>query len=249
MNDLELLAAADVHAMNYTASLPTRRVFPDSGALAGLTRFDEPLPPQGLPPEQTLALLDDVGSPATTASNGPDYFGFVIGASLPVATAAERLMIAWDQCASSWDNSPVSATLELLAGKWLLEILDLPRESAVGFGTSATACTLSCLATARRELLQRHGWDFDRDGLAGAPEICVVISELTHITVKKALRILGFGLRHLIVAPVNGRGQIDLLHLPELDDRTIICLQAGEVNSGEFNDFAALMPLARAAGA
>lgn len=249
MNDLELLAAADVRAMNYTASLPTRRVFPDSGALAGLTRFDEPLPPQGLPPEQTLALLDDVGSPATTASNGPDYFGFVIGASLPVATAAERLMIAWDQCASSWDNSPVSATLELLAGKWLLEILDLPRESAVGFGTSATACTLSCLATARRELLQRHGWDFDRDGLAGAPEIRVVISELTHITVKKALRILGFGLRHLIVAPVNGRGQIDLLHLPELDDRTIICLQAGEVNSGEFDDFAALMPLARAAGA
>lgn len=249
MNELELLSAADTRALSYSASLAARRVFPDAAALAGLARFDEALPVKGLPAEQTLALLDEAGSPATTASNGPNYYGFVIGASLPVATAAERLMIAWDQCASGWDNSPVSATLERLAGRWLLEMLDLPRDSAVGFGTSATACTLSCLVTARRELLLRQGWDIDQDGLAGAPEIRVVVSELTHITVKKALRVLGFGLRHLHVAPVNDRGQIDVTRLPALDDRTILCLQAGEVNTGEFDDFAALIPAANAVGA
>ncbi|MEN5018612.1 pyridoxal-dependent decarboxylase [Erwinia sp. Eh17-17] len=249
MTEFELLTAADARALNYSASLATRRVFPDAAALAGLARFDEDFPQQGLPAEQTLALLDEAGSPATTASNGPNYFGFVIGASLPVASAAERLMIAWDQCASGWDNSPVSATLEQLAGRWLLEVLDLPRESAVGFGTSATACTLSCLVTARRELLQRQGWDVDQEGLTGAPEISVVVSALTHITVKKALRVLGFGLRHLQVVPVNHRGQIDATCLPPLDERTILCLQAGEVNTGEFDDFATIIPVANAAGA
>lgn len=249
MNEADLITAADIRAGRYSASLPTRRVFPDAEALAGLARFDEALPLKGLPAEQTLALLDDAGSPGTVASNGPDYFGFVIGASLPVATAAERLMIAWDQCASGWDNSPVSATLERLAGRWLLEILDLPRDSAVGFGTSATACTLSCLVAARRELLLRQGWDVDLDGLAGAPQIKVVISALTHITVKKALRVLGFGLRNLQVAPVNERGQIDAARLPPLDNATVLCLQAGEVNTGEFDDFATLIPVAHAAGA
>lgn len=248
MDELALLAAADRRALEYTRSLPARRVFPDAEAIAGLQRFDEPLPLDGYPPEHTLAMLDDVGSPATTASNGADYYGFVIGAALPVASAAERLMIAWDQCASGWDNSPVSATLERQAARWLLEILELPRESAVGFGTSATACTLSCLATARRDLLKQQGWDFDQDGLIGAPEIRVVVSALAHITVIKALRVLGFGLRHLLIAPVNERGQVDIERLPELNDRTILCLQAGEVNSGEFDEFAQLIPLAKAAG-
>lgn len=248
MDELALLVAADRRALNYTRSLPSRRVFPDAEAIDGLKRFDEPLPLNGHSAEQTLALLDEVGSPATTASNGADYFGFVIGASLPVASAAERLMIAWDQCASGWDNSPVSATLERQAASWLLEILDLPRESAVGFGTSATACTLSCLATARRELLKRQGWDVDQDGLTGAPEIRVVVSALAHITVIKALRVLGFGLRHLLIAPVNDRGQVDVERLPELNERTILCLQAGEVNSGEFDDFEQLIPPAKASG-
>jgi glutamate/tyrosine decarboxylase-like PLP-dependent enzyme len=117
-------------------------------------------------------------------------------------------MLAWDQCASSFDNSPVAATLERVAAGWVLEALDLPRESAVGFGTSATACTLSCLAAARRVLLARQGWDFDNDGLAGSPELKVVVSELVHVTLKKALRLLGFGMSKIIVAPVNHHGQV-----------------------------------------
>ncbi|HEY1744269.1 MAG TPA: pyridoxal-dependent decarboxylase, partial [Granulicella sp.] len=163
--------------------------------------------------------------------------------------AAERLMLSWDQCASSFDNSPIAATLERIAAGWVLEALNLPRESAVGFGTSATACTLVCIAAARRALLARQGWDFDGDGLVGAPEVRVVISETAHITIKKALRVLGFGMKRVLLAPADIHGRIDPDRLPPLDDRTILCLQAGEVNTGEFDPFTELIPRAKAAGA
>jgi glutamate/tyrosine decarboxylase-like PLP-dependent enzyme len=178
-------------------------VFPNSGVLAELAVFDEPFPERGHPGADGLRLLDAIGSPATVASNDPRYFGFVIVAALPEAAAAERLMLAWDQCASSFDNSPVAAKIEKIASGWLLDALDLSRESAVGFGTSATACTLVCIAAARRTLLARKRWDFDGDGLIGAPEVRVVISEMAHITVKKALRILGFGMKRIIVVPTD----------------------------------------------
>ncbi|WP_322044913.1 pyridoxal phosphate-dependent decarboxylase family protein [Paraburkholderia sp. J67] len=249
MDELALLADADQRAHRYLASVAQRRVFPDAAALAGLAAFDEALPDVGAPPADTLRLLDEAGSPATTASNGPNYYGFVIGAALPAAAAAERLMLAWDQCASTFDNSPAAATVERVAGRWVVEALGLPRESAVGFGTSATACTLVAIAAARRALLARKGWDFDNDGLIGAPEVKVVISELVHITVKKALRVLGFGMNRLIVAPVDSCGRIDAARLPALDDMTILCVQAGEVNTGEFDPFAAIIPRAKAAGA
>lgn len=249
MDELTLLAAADARGLRYSETLAKRRAFPDAVAIAGLAAFNEDWPHDGMPAEQTLAMLDEHGSPATVGSNGPRYFGFVIGASLPAAAAAERLMLAWDQCASTFDNSPAAAALERVAARWVLEALDLPRESAVGFGTSASACSLACLAAARRTLLMRQGWDFDRDGLIGAPEIKVVVSELAHVTIKKALRILGFGMARLILAPVNAHGQIDFDRLPALDDRTIVCLQAGEVNTGEFDPFGLIIPRARAAGA
>jgi glutamate/tyrosine decarboxylase-like PLP-dependent enzyme len=197
----------------------------------------------------TLAMLDDIGSPGTAASNGPRYFGFVTGASLPIAAAAERMMLAWDQCASSFNNSPVAATIEKVAADWVLDILDLPRESAVGFGTSATACTIGCLSAARRALLARNGWDFDADGLVGAPEVRVIVSDVVHVTVKKALRLLGFGMSRLLIAPTDASGRVDPAQLPPIDNMTIMCLQAGEVNTGAFDPFADLIPRARAAGA
>lgn len=249
MDELTLIRDADRRAAAYLAGVAPRRVFPDAEALAGLARLTEDLPRHGRPAEETLDLLDRIGGPATVTSNGPRYFGFVIGAALPAAAAAERLLLAWDQCASSFDNSPVAATLEKLAGQWVLDALDLPRDAAVGFGTSATACGLACLAAARRSLLAAKGWDFDRQGLAGSPAIRVIVSETVHITVRKALRILGFGLDNLIVAPTDEQGRIDPDRLPPLDDRTILCLQAGEVNMGEFDPFIPLIRAARAAGA
>lgn len=249
MTELDLMAEADARARAYTASIPSRRVYPDSVALAHLAAFDETLPEQGQDALATLAMLDDIGSPATVVSNGPHYFGFVIGACLSSAAAAERMMLAWDQCASSFDNSPIAATLERIAARWVLDALDLPRESAVGFGTSATACTIGCLTAARRMLLARQGWDFDADGLIGAPEITVIVSDVVHVTVKKALRMLGFGMKRLIIAPTDAHGRIDPDRLPSLNDRTILCLQAGEVNMGEFDPFDVLIPRAKAAGA
>lgn len=249
MSELSLAENADTRARAYLASVETRRVFPSAAELDALSAFCEPFPEIGQDDIETLTMLDDFGSPATVVSNGPNYFGFVIGASLPAAAAAERMMIAWDQCASSFDNSPVAATLEKIAAGWILDALDLPRESAVGFGTSATASTIACLTAARRALLANKGWDFDADGLFGAPEIKVVVSDVVHVTVKKALRILGFGVSRLLVAPSDGLGRIDPTRLPPLDDATILCLQAGEVNMGGFDPFDVLIPVAKAAGA
>ena len=248
-DERQLLSEADRRALHYFDGMASRPVFPPHDAIAGLAALDEALPQQGQPAADVLRRLDEIGSPATVASNGPRYFGFVIGATLPAAAAAERLVLAWDQCASSFDNSPVADRLEKIAGRWVCQALDLPAESAVGFGTSASACTLACLSAARRKLLARQGWDFDGDGLSGAPEIRVVLSETAHITVKKALRILGFGMNRLLYAKVDAQGRIDPAQLPALDERTLLILQAGEVNTGEFDRFAELIPKARAAGA
>jgi len=247
-DEIELLRNADRRARRYTESVRDRRVFPSGDALAALQRFDEPLPQQTGSAEDTLALLDEAGGPATVVSNGPHYYGFVIGATHPAAAAAERIASAWDQCASSFDNSPVAHTIEQVARRWVLEALDLHRDSAVTFGTSASACGLACLVAARRTLLARQGWNFDAMGLQGAPEIRVVVPESAHITLLKALRILGFGLDHVIRAPVDGNLRVIPERLPELDDRTILCLQAGEVNTGEFDPFVPLIDKAREAG-
>ncbi|GHD42394.1 pyridoxal phosphate-dependent decarboxylase family protein [Streptomyces galbus] len=247
--EIALLTEADRRARAYTAGIGHRPVFPSSDSLEGLSQFEEELPARGLGDASTLALLDDAGSPAAVESNGSRYFGFVVGATLPVAAAADRLVLAWDNGALGQVTSPVGAAVEKTAARWLLEILDLPRESAVGFVTSATSGTLIALASARRTLLARHGWDLDRRGLRAAPPLRIVTSALVHVVVKKALRVLGFGTDDVIVAPVDEHGRIDPAQMPELDERTIVILQAGEVNTGEFDPFSSIIPAARAAGA
>jgi glutamate/tyrosine decarboxylase-like PLP-dependent enzyme len=248
-DELSLLRDADARAAEYLETVSSRRVFPSGEALAELQNLAGPLSENGCAPNETLALLDRFGTPATVTSNGPNYYGFVIGATLPAAAAAERLAAAWDQCASSFANSPVAAALEKTAGAWLLDILDLPRGAGVGFGTSATACGLGCLAAARKSLLAAKGWDVDARGISGAPTVRVVVPASVHVTVKKALRLLGFGLDNIIYAPVDGFARIDPAKLPPLDEATILCLQAGEVNTGEFDLFTEIIPVAKAAGA
>ena len=244
-----LISDADRRASRYLASAQDRRAFPDLDALHALGAFDEDLRRTPRDAGETLRMMDEIGSPATVASNGPRYFGFVIGATLPVAAAVDRLAQSWDQCASSHVNSPAAAAIEKAAARLVLQALDLPQEAAIGFGTSATACGLSCLAVARRELLARLGWDVDQNGLMDAPPIRVVVSQLVHITIIKSLRILGFGLQNIVYAPVDEHGRIDPEQLPDLDDHTILCLQAGEVNTGAFDPFPPLIHAARQAGA
>lgn len=249
MTEIELLAEADMRARRFVDGNETRRAFPDESARAALVAFNEPLPETGCPDSETLAMLDDIGSPAAVGGNGPRYFGFVVGASLPMAAAAERLVLAWDQSASTPLGGPGVAAIETIAGRWLLDVLDLPRDSAVGFGTSASACGLTCITAARRALLARSGWDFDRQGLAGAPPIRAVVSDVAHVTMIKALRVLGFGTDNLVRAETDASGRIMPARLPRLDAHTILCLQAGEVNTGAFDPFADIIPEARAAGA
>ncbi|MBW8882202.1 MAG: hypothetical protein JF615_12510, partial [Asticcacaulis sp.] len=249
MNEIELTERADAFARDYIAGVATMRVTPSAESLALLAAFDEPVPQAGCDPAEVVEQLHHIGSPNTVVSNGPNYFGFVIGAALPVAAAADRLALAWDQCASSPDSSPVAGVLEATARRWLLDILDLPRDSAIGFGTSATACAITCLTAARRELLKRKGWDFDGDGLEGAPKVTVVMPETAHITMKKAVRVLGFGMNRVVFAPCDEYGRVGPAQLPPLDDMTILCLQAGEVNTGEFDPFGDVVPIANRAGA
>ncbi|WP_431261526.1 pyridoxal phosphate-dependent decarboxylase family protein [Roseateles chitinivorans] len=249
MQELTLQMSADARAVSYIAGIDTRRVVPDAAAIDALAKFDEHLPEIGCDPHETLRILDEVGSPATVASNGPRYFGFVVGAALPVAAAVERLMLAWDQGAPLAVTSPVSAAVEEIASRWLLEILDLPRGSAIGFGTSASSSALICLAAARRSLLVRAGWDVDRAGTNGAPRIKAVVSDKTHITVLKALRILGLGTDDITSVPTDQFGRIIVDRVPPLDALTILCLQAGEVNTGEFDSFSELVAQGRKASA
>lgn len=249
MTQYDPLDDANARAAAYLDGLRDRRVFPDAKTLAGLREFDEPLPPAGRDISDTLRLLAEIGSPATVASNGPNYFGYVIGGTLPSVLAAQRLFDAWDQCASSFDNAPSVHKIESVAANWLLELLDLPRSAKVSFGTTTASCGFACLATARRTLLDRQGWNIDRRGLNGAPVLRVVVSEAAHSTILRNLRLLGFGLDHLELAPVDEHGRVDPERLPPLDDRTLLCLQAGEVNTGEFDPFSDIVPVAKAAGA
>ena len=198
----------------------------------GLTRFDVAFPTAPTAPEAVLAQLDDVGSPATMASAGPRYFGFVVGGSLPVTIAASWLATAWDQNAGLAVISPVSAYIEEIALRWLLDALGLPPECAGGFVTCATMANFACLAAARHALLERQGWDAEAQGLIGAPPIRIVAGDEVHVSMIKALMMAGLGSKTMRRVSADAQGRIRVDQLGALDDRTILCLQVGNVNSG-----------------
>ncbi len=245
----ELLTDAARRAVAYLDTLRDRRVAPDESALRGLTDFDEPLPIDGCAARDVIALLDRVGSPATVASAGPRYFGFVLGGSFPVATASNWLVTAWDQCAGTTAMSPTASKIEAVAAKWVSELLRLPKDTAVGFVTGSTAAHVTALVAARRAVYQKVGWDVDRRGLVGAPRITVVATDDLHGSVLKALGIIGLGRDMVIRVPVDGEGRMVVGRLPSLDPSTILIAQAGNVNSGSFDDLGALAERARSAGA
>jgi glutamate/tyrosine decarboxylase-like PLP-dependent enzyme len=245
----KLMQDAAARATRYLEEIGNRPVFPGDAAIAGLTAFDEPLPDGPATPTEVIDLLDRAGSPATVASAGGRYFGFVIGGALPVTVAATWLAAAWDQCAGLGPLSPVAQRLEDVARGWLIELLDLPREAAVGFATGATTANFTCLAAARHAILARHGWNVEEQGLFGAPEIRVVVGEEIHASARKALGMVGLGRERVIRVPVDGQGRMRADALPDLDADTIVCIQAGNVNSGAFDPAEEICAVARAAGA
>ena len=189
----KVLQAAMTFSLEYATSIDDRRVAPKPSDLAALTALDEPFPEFGADEFQTLQRLHTIGSPATVASSGSRYFGFVNGATYPVALGSSWLVNAWDQNAALPVMSPVAAKLHGVVQAWLVDVLRLPAETGVAFVSGATVANASCLAAARDALLARLGWDAQADGLFGAPQFDVVVGERAHSTLSKSLGLVGLG--------------------------------------------------------
>src|ERR1700733_7702066 len=244
----KLLADTADRSARYLAGLPHRNVAPSPEDVARLEQLGGSLSDGPADPAEVLALLDDIGSPATVASAGGRYFGFVIGGSLPAALAANWLAGAWDQNAAMQVMSPVAAKLEEIVLQWIVDVLDLPGGSGAGFVTGTTMANFSALAAARTALLKRAGWDAEEDGLFGAPPIHVVVGDEVHVSLLKALSMLGLGRSRVTRVPVDAQGRMRPEALPALDDRTLVCVQAGNVNSGAFDAAGEICAHAHAAG-
>ena len=244
-----LLMDAARRAIRYLESLDERPVAPRAAGIAALERLDEPLPAGPTDPEETLALLDECVSPATMAMAGPRFFGFVIGGSLPVALAANWLAGAWDQNAALAAAVPGVARLEEIALRWLVELFGLPPQTGGGFVTGATVANFTALAAARNGVFARAGWNVEADGLFGAPPITVVTGEEAHPTLLKSLGMLGLGRSRVVRVPTDDQGRMRADALPPISGPTILCLQAGNINTGAFDPFEEIVDRARAAGA
>jgi glutamate/tyrosine decarboxylase-like PLP-dependent enzyme len=246
---IDALDAAAALARAYLAALPERRVSPDPGAIDGLRALDIPFPKTSLAPRDVVALLDRVGSPATVATAGGRYFGFVNGGALPASVAATWLAAAWDQNAALQVMSPAGAALEEIALRWTREILGLPHDAGGALLTGASVANVAGLAAARHALIARDGWDVERDGLFGAPPLRVIVGDEVHVSLLKALGLLGLGRDRVERVPVDGQGRMRADALPPLDARTIVCIQAGNVNTGAFDPAHEICARARGAGA
>jgi glutamate/tyrosine decarboxylase-like PLP-dependent enzyme len=247
--DDALLVDAATRARAYLAALPQRAVAPAPQALKALQGLGDSLPAAPTDPSTVLARLDDIVSPATMAMAGPRFFGFVIGGALPVTVAASWLSTAWDQNTGLHASTPGTSELEAVSLRWLLELLDLPRDAAGAFVTGATVANLTALATARHRVLANAGWSVEADGLFGAPPITVIVGEEAHPTLFKALGVLGLGRARVHRVPVDAQGRLRAAAMPRITGPAIVCLQAGNVNTGAFDPFAEIIPRARDAGA
>lgn len=228
----QILADACERAQTYLADISDRRVGVAQSDLRAMEIFASPLPEDGLPPADVLRLLDQSGSPATMASMGGRFFGGVIGGSLPVSVAAHWLADAWDQNACLYDISPVSAYIEEVVLRWIIELLGLPSGAAGALVTGTQMADVTGLAAARHALLRRVGWDAESDGLFGAPPISVIVGEEVHATMFKALALLGFGRQRVHVVNSDSQGKMKARDIPRLKEPTIICAQLGNVNTG-----------------
>ena len=253
MTDDFLFWRAAAHASDYLSSIGSRPVRAALVADQLRARLGGVLTDGGADEIDVLDALADAGRCGTVASQGPRYFGFVTGGSLPVATAADWLVSTWDQNAQMFVMSPVAAVIEQITAAWLKDILGLPPAWSVGFVTGAQMATFTGLLTARHELLRQAGWDVESDGLFGAPPITVVAGDESHRTIFTALRMLGLGAGrvHRIATDAQGRMRYDRLaeRLRTVSGACIVCAQAGNVNTGAVDPIAEIAMLSRQHGA
>jgi glutamate/tyrosine decarboxylase-like PLP-dependent enzyme len=235
--------------VDYLENINERPVAPPPEAVAALRELVGPVPDHPACADVVLDLLTRFGSPATVANSGGRFFGFVNGGCVPAALAAAWLVSAWDQNAAMQVQSPTAAALEETALDWVRQLLGLPEGCGGAVVTGATMANFTALAAARHALLERVGWDVENDGLFGAPPITVVVGEEAHSSLIKALGMVGLGRKRVVRVPVDSQGRMRADALPHLNEQTILCLQAGNVNTGAFDPAGAICPDARAAGA
>jgi glutamate/tyrosine decarboxylase-like PLP-dependent enzyme len=247
--DLALLSDAAWRAATYLQGAPDRRVSPSASAIENLRELERPLPVKPSPASEVLDTLDRVGSAATMITAAGRFFGFVNGGAVPASVAASWLVSAWDQNAALRAMSPAAAAFETVALQWVRDLLHVPAGSGGVVVTGATVANLCGLAAARHALLARAGWDAENDGVFGAPPVTVVVGDEVHLSVIKALGLLGLGRRRVHRVAVDRQGRMRPDALPRLDDRTIVCIQAGNVNTGAFDPAVEICQRAHAAGA
>jgi len=247
----DLLRRTAELAADYIDSLGERPVFPDVTPEQLRKALGGPLPDGPIPAEQVIDELAAGAEPGLVAMGSGRYFGFVIGGALPAALAADWLTSAWDQNAGLYVGGPSASVVEQITRDWLLELLGLPGESSIGFVTGTQVAHVTGLAAARWHVLDAVGWDVGREGLTGAPRIRVLVGEQGHVTIDRALRLLGLGAPTTVAADDQGRMQPDALAeaLAGAAGPTIVCAQAGEVNTGAFDPLPAIAELSRDAGA
>ena len=237
MQDKSLFDKTHDYGFQYLREVFERHVYPSEEAINNLQIFDEDMPPSPSQADNVIDQLNEYGSPATVAQVGGRYFGFVDGSSVPAGLAAKSLATYWDQNAAMHVLSPITSKLESVAEKWLKQIFNLPDNTVAGFVSGTSMATFCGLAAARYRLLKRMDWDINEKGFFGAPNIRVVTGRHAHSTVLKAIGLLGFGKENIEWVDVDDQGRIKPDKLPALDDRTLVILQAGNVNSGSFDPF------------
>jgi glutamate/tyrosine decarboxylase-like PLP-dependent enzyme len=245
----QLLEDVTSRAVKYLDGLDGRKVAPAGDAVARLSQLDRPLPEQPAPADQVIRELDDLVSPATTAMAGSRYFGFVIGGSLPAALAANWLAGAWDQNTGLYQSTPGTSRIEQVALRWLLEALHLPGDCAGSFVTGTTVAHITALAAARHAVLAQVGWNVEADGLFGAPPVTVIVGAEAHTTLFKALGVVGLGRNRVIKVPVDNQGRMRADAFPDISGPSIVCVQAGNVNTGNFDPIEDIIRRARAKNA
>ncbi len=242
-----LLRRAAEHAAAYLEGIDDRPVAPDRGV--DLSPLDGPLPSGPGDPEEALRLLADVAAPATMAIAGSRFFGWVMGGSYPVGLAADWIASAWDQNTAFAAATPATVALEAAALRWVIEAAGLPDGTWGAFTTGTTLANVAALAAATSEVLRRAGWDAVSDGLLGAPPVTVVVGEEAHPSLIKALGIVGLGRRRVVRVGADGQGRMRPELLPRLEGPAIVCLQAGNVNTGAFDPLAEVVEAAHEMGA
>jgi glutamate/tyrosine decarboxylase-like PLP-dependent enzyme len=255
MNDLrDLLSDVAARAADYREAVAEHPVFPGDADLEQLRTALGDLPDGPTSATDAVDSLANAVAPGLVGTTGPRYFGFVVGGALDAATAADMLTTAWDQPAFNAVTSPAAAAVEDVAGAWLKDLLGLPAGASFGFVTGAQGANTVCLAAARHHVLAGTGWDVERNGLVGAPRVRVVANGERHATIDRALRLLGLGADAIVPVATDAQGAIDVADLERVlaagePGPTIVSLQAGNVNSGAFDDLAAGIVVARAQGA